>query len=150
MSDVQVVVTESPVLSVTVEEAPDSSIALDIGPPPAAVEVQAPEEVGVDVTEGSDLTVAVSAGPIATVEVNPTGTIGPPGPQGPASSDKYYVHTQDTPSAIWEYGHGLGKYPGVVTYGTDNVRVEGDVTYPDIDHVRIEYSGPMSGTAYNN
>lgn len=64
--------------------------------------------------------------------------------------DAYYVHNQSTPDTVWEYEHGLGKRPAVRTYGTDNVEIEGDVTYPDDDSVRVEFGAAISGVAYNN
>lgn len=64
--------------------------------------------------------------------------------------DAYYVHTQSLPQAVWEYEHGLGKRPAVRTYGTDEVEIEGDVTYPDDNNVRVEFGGSISGVAYNS
>lgn len=68
----------------------------------------------------------------------------------PDVSDKYYLHTQDTPSSVWEYEHGMGRRPAVRAYGTDGVEVEGDVTHPDVDTVRIEFGGSISGVATNS
>jgi hypothetical protein len=68
-----------------------------------------------------------------------------------AGTDKYNVHTQNDPSAVWEYEHGLGKNPAVTCVSSDRAIREGDVTYPENNvSVRIEHSGAMSGYAYNS
>lgn len=121
MPDVEVNVTETPPASVIVEESSGATVSVDI--PPAA----------------------------QVVEVSIPGPQGPPGPPGELGSDAYYVHAQDTPLAVWEYEHGLGKNPAVRTFASDGVEWEGDVTYPEDNvSVRIEWGGAMSGVAYNN
>lgn len=83
----------------------------------------------------------------------PAGPTGPMGPAGPAggtgSGGTGYMHVQSTPLAVWVIGHALGFVPGgVVALDSAGTNVEGDVSYPDADTVRIAFSAAFSGTAY--
>ena len=144
MPDLTIEVTETPAVEVEVAGVPGLAVTVS------------EDEGTVSVTEVPTDPVVVEGEPtLEAVEVGipgPAGPQGAPGPQGPPGSggDLNYTHEQSTPSAVWLYEHGLGKYPAVRTFGTDGVEMEGDVTYPDIDTVRVEFSGSMSGTAYNN
>lgn len=120
------------------------------------------------VTEGPQVVVeVVEVGPPEVVKVSvpgpagPPGDTGPPGEPGPAgepgpqgepgvSGDKHYVHTQSTPSPVWDMPHMLGKYPSVLTEGTDGGIIEGDISYPDLDNARVEFGGPISGRGILN
>jgi hypothetical protein len=66
------------------------------------------------------------------------------------STDKNYVHTQAVPSAIWNITHDLNKLPSVTVVNINNVTVYGEVTYVDLNNLRIEFSAGFSGKAYIN
>lgn len=66
------------------------------------------------------------------------------------SSDKNYVHTQGTASAIWEIAHDMNKFPAVSVVDSDNKLVVGDITYTDLNNLTITFSEAFSGKAYLN
>lgn len=103
-------------------------------------------EVIAETAPGVTVSVAVPSPPeVVTVEIP-----GPPGPPGPPGGDKYYLHTQDSPSDTWEYEHNMGRRPAVHTFGTDGVEIDGDVSHIDLNNVRVEFGGPISGIATNS
>jgi len=65
-------------------------------------------------------------------------------------TDKTYVYTQAVPSLIWEVAHNLDKLPSVTVVNINNVTVYGEVTYIDLNNLRIEFSAEFSGKAYIN
>lgn len=68
-----------------------------------------------------------------------------PGPGTPGS----YVHVQTTPAQVWTITHTLGFYPGGITVlDSASQEIVGEVSYPATNIVRIEFSAPVSGTAY--
>lgn len=74
----------------------------------------------------------------------PPGPVGPPGPSGGS-----FTHEQMTPSMAWIIVHTLGYRPaGVVTVDSAGTQVEGIISYPADDQVRIDFSVPFSGRAY--
>lgn len=78
---------------------------------------------------------------------------GPPGPQGPSGpqglSGGSYTHTQFTASNTWIIVHPLGYQPaGVRVLDSAGTEVEGIVSYPAPDQVRIDFAVPFGGTAY--
>lgn len=82
----------------------------------------------------------------------PTGPAGPTGPQGDAGPSGpvggTYLHTQNSPSASWDIVHDLGFFPGgVQVIDSGGTTVEGDLTQFDVNHLRIDFSAPFSGTA---
>lgn len=64
--------------------------------------------------------------------------------------DKNFVFTQDTPSAVWNINHNLGKFPSVSVVNINNVLLYGQVTYIDSNNITIEFSAGFSGKAYMN
>jgi hypothetical protein len=71
-------------------------------------------------------------------------------PGGTGSGDKYYVHTQSTPSTTWSVVHNLNKKPSVcVINGAGNV-VLCNITYVDDNNLTINPAGAFSGVAYCN
>ena len=53
---------------------------------------------------------------------------------------------QDIPAAIWTVLHNQGRRP-VVQVVVGGVEVSADVSWPDLNTVRIEFAGPQSGLA---
>lgn len=75
---------------------------------------------------------------------------GGPAPSLPPGIPLSLRHVQSTPQQLWTIVHNLGWYPG-------GIQVEGpagetidtpEVTYPDINTVRLEFNVPMAGVAY--
>lgn len=72
---------------------------------------------------------------------------GPPGP--PGTSGGAYTHQQVTPAMAWMVTHDLSYRPaGVRTVDSAGTEVEGAVSYPSDNVVRIDFAVPFSGTAY--
>lgn len=81
----------------------------------------------------------------------PTGPAGPPGPPGPAGSGTggggEYVHSQMVAATTWSITHNLGTYPAVVVIDSAGTEQSGDVTYTDMNHLTIHFTGAFAGTA---
>lgn len=72
---------------------------------------------------------------------------GPPGP--PGTSGGSFTHAQMTPALVWMITHDLDYRPaGVITVDSAGSEVEGAVSYPADNIVRIDFAVPFSGTAY--
>jgi hypothetical protein len=65
-------------------------------------------------------------------------------------SDKTFIFTQNTPSAIWNIQHDLTKYPSVTVIDSALTAIEGQIEYVDMNNVRITFCSPFSGTASFN
>lgn len=78
------------------------------------------------------------------------GMTGPPGPPGPSgSSGGSYVHDQMTALMTWVITHTLGYQPaGVRVVDSAGTEVEGIVSYPADNQVRIDFAVPFAGKAY--
>ena len=59
-----------------------------------------------------------------------------------------YTHHQETAEKVWTIVHGLGKYPNVKVVDSTHELCYGDVKYPNIDTVTIEFGAPFGGYAY--
>lgn len=71
-------------------------------------------------------------------------------PTSEVVGDLHYEHVQEAASASWAITHNLGKRPAVQVTDTAGSQVEGDVTWVDDDHVRIDFTAPFSGRAILN
>lgn len=69
---------------------------------------------------------------------------------GATGSDLTYVHDQTTPSASWTVAHGLSKFPSAVIVDSAGTVVVGDITYLDVNHVRMDFVGAFAGKAFFN
>jgi hypothetical protein len=87
-------------------------------------------------------------------DVGAPGPIGPQGPEGPIGppgpGDAAYIHSQLAPSATWTIDHNLHKYPSVTVVDSAGTTVEGEVSYPSIDRVVIQFTATFGGSAYLN
>ena len=66
------------------------------------------------------------------------------------SSDKTYVHRQDTPSSVWTVNHNLNKFPSATLTLSTNQTGYGDVQYINQNTLTITLANPESGKAYIN
>lgn len=69
---------------------------------------------------------------------------------GDTGADKNYVHTQGSPTSIWNVVHGLNKYPSVSVVDTGGSVVDPDIHYIDANNVQLTFGSPTSGKAYVN
>lgn len=76
-------------------------------------------------------------------EVERDGGGGGPGPGGIS-----YVHNQGAVASTWTIAHNLGWYPNVTVIDSGGLVVEGDLSYPNINTVQLQFSGGFSGVAY--
>ena len=65
-------------------------------------------------------------------------------------SDKNYVHTQSTASALWTVTHNLNKYPAVRIKDITGHSIIGDIVDININELTIEFTNPQEGTAIIN
>jgi hypothetical protein len=74
---------------------------------------------------------------------SPTGPI-PPGPVNPGPLGVMWIF--GTPQPVWLIPHGLGFQPaGVQITDLSGHEVRGEVTYPDVNTIRIEFAQPTAG-----
>lgn len=66
-----------------------------------------------------------------------------PGPGGART----YLHEQAVASDEWHVQHDLATYPQVAVIDSAGTEVQGDVEYPDAQHVVLRFSAPFSGRA---
>lgn len=89
---------------------------------------------------------------ITVSPIIPQITVASPGPQGPPGafnpSDIFYVHTQNTPSAVWTIDHNLGGNPTAVVLDSAGTQCEGTFSYPSLNTMVITFTGAFSGVAY--
>lgn len=67
-----------------------------------------------------------------------------------AGSDKNFVFTQATASALWKIKHNLNKYCSVSVVDSAGNVVVGDVNYIDKGNIEISFSAAFAGKAYLN
>lgn len=87
--------------------------------------------------------------------VGPQGPAGPAGPQGPGGAQGPVGPTGGlvlremvfaSPSDVWQVGHDIPfARPAVYTEDVSGHLINGDVSYPTDDSVRVEWSFPMAG-----
>lgn len=102
------------------------------------------EVTPIDVTfEVEDIEVILS--PLG--EKGDKGDDGAPGVDG----DKFYQHSQSSPSSTWTVVHGLNKFPSVTVVDSAGSPAEGTVTYDTLNQLTIDFDGSaFSGRAYLN
>jgi hypothetical protein len=93
------------------------------------------------VTTRPDLTsrVVIGQGP-----PGPQGAIGPAGPAGVNSG--HAVRNFATPSTTWEFDHGLGYPPAVMTYDASGRQIGGQVTENTAARTVVEFAIPVTGS----
>lgn len=61
-----------------------------------------------------------------------------------------YIHTQDTPLAVWTITHNLGGFPSVTVVDNLNHVVVGDILYNSTSTITITFTSAFSGYVYLN
>lgn len=59
-----------------------------------------------------------------------------------------YIHDQGVPSSSWIINHNLNSYPTVTVLDSSGKKVFGDVNYPSVNSMTINFSAPFGGKAY--
>ena len=89
---------------------------------------------------------------ITVINEQPIVSVTAPGPQGPPGSfdpgSIFYVHYQNTPSAVWTINHNLGGNPTAVVKDSAGTQCEGTFSYPSLNTMVITFTGAFSGVAY--
>ena len=116
------------------------------------VETIPPESITIEQPEGAPVVEILEGAEVLAIEVGVSGPQGVRGFKGD-KGDKgdiggTYQHTQATPSAFWVINHDLGFRPNVTVTDSAGTPVIGDVRYPDIDTVTIQFLAGFSGEAY--
>jgi len=70
--------------------------------------------------------------------------------QAIASTDAFYIHSQEVNSTVWEINHELNKNPSVSIVNSSDVQVVAEVEYVDVDNLIIRFVNSTSGKAYLN
>jgi hypothetical protein len=65
-------------------------------------------------------------------------------------ADKTFIFTQAVPATTWNITHNLGKFPSVSVINSNNVIINGEVTYIDNNNIQANFSAGFSGKAYLN
>lgn len=66
------------------------------------------------------------------------------------NEDRNYIYTQRSAESIWNINHNLNKMPSVTVVDSAGSVVVGDITYIDLNNIRIKFSGAFSGKAFIN
>jgi hypothetical protein len=118
------------------------------------------QPIKVEISQGGPQGIQGPAGPAGSAgSTGPAGSdgaagpVGPEGPEGPQGEPGptpvlAYTHIQNAVSYTWSITHNLGFRPNVTAVNSSNVVVEGDITYIDNDNLTIEFTIPVTGTAY--
>lgn len=89
---------------------------------------------------------------ITVINEQPIVTVTSPGPQGAPGTfnpaDIFYVHNQNTPSAVWTINHDLNGNPTAVVHDSAGTQCEGTFSYPTLNTMVITFTGAFSGVAY--
>lgn len=83
---------------------------------------------------------------IPTVVVTTPGPQGPPGTFNPAQV--FYVHNQNSASAVWTINHNLNAEPTAVVLDSAGTQCEGTFSYPSKNQMVITFTSAFTGTAY--
>ncbi len=67
-----------------------------------------------------------------------------------SSGDATFLFQQKTPSSTWTVNHNLNKFPSVSVVNSNNISVNGLVTYISKSELTITFSAGFSGSAYLN
>lgn len=59
-----------------------------------------------------------------------------------------YTHVQSSSSSLWVINHNLGYNPVVAAQDSNEVNIEGTITYLSLNTLTIQFSKSVSGTAY--
>lgn len=62
----------------------------------------------------------------------------------PNPGDRHRVVVQSTPTTDSTLFHGMGKEPAVVVVNSANTTIRALVSYPDINHVRVQSNLPIT------
>ena len=65
-------------------------------------------------------------------------------------NDKFLVYTKNIPADEWVINHYLEKYPSVTVVDSANSIITGEVTYIDMNTLKINFQAAFSGKAYLN
>ena len=65
-------------------------------------------------------------------------------------NDKFLVYNKNVPSNEWVINHNLEKYPSVTVVDSANSIITGEVTYIDMNTLKITFQAAFSGKAYLN
>jgi hypothetical protein len=76
-------------------------------------------------------------------EVGDRGVQGDVGPAGPRSAN--LVHHQATPSSVWEFVHGLGRYVSAEATDMYGETLTADVRRPNLNTVLVEHASAEMG-----
>jgi hypothetical protein len=64
--------------------------------------------------------------------------------------DKYYLHDQGVPSAVWTITHNLNKKPAIMAFDSAGTEVVGSVQIIDDNNITITFTAGFSGKATCN
>lgn len=96
-----------------------------------------------------DTPINKTADALKLVRVNAAGTDLEYVSPGTLGVDLNYTHVQAS-SSTWVIAHSLGKIPSVTVIDSSGNKVNGDVTYTDLNNLTISFNTAFAGTAYLN
>ncbi|MEG1757797.1 MAG: hypothetical protein RR235_04985 [Oscillospiraceae bacterium] len=64
--------------------------------------------------------------------------------------DKTFTFNQAVPEKVWTVLHSMGKYPSVSVSDSAGTVVFGEVSYTDVNSIKIVFASAFAGTAYLN
>ena len=66
------------------------------------------------------------------------------------SSDLTFIFNQAVPATVWNITHNLGKFPSVSVVNSNNLLINGEITYIDDNNLTCNFSAGFAGKAYLN
>ena len=66
------------------------------------------------------------------------------------SSDLTFIFNQAVPATVWNITHNLGKFPSVSVVNSNNLLINGEITYIDDNNLTCNFSAAFAGKAYLN
>ena len=66
------------------------------------------------------------------------------------AGDKTFYFTQSSPTDIWFIQHNLNKYRAVAIIDSAGTEVIGEVTYVDLNNIKVVFNGAFAGSATLN
>lgn len=70
------------------------------------------------------------------------------GEKGDPGVPMWHTHSQIAPATEWIVNHNLGKMPSVTIVDTADTVIYGDITYIDLNTLKIEINYSISGKVY--
>jgi hypothetical protein len=98
----------------------------------------------IEITPPAPVLVEIAQPAFQSIELQPVGLPGPPGPAGQAAA---YEHMQASAAPVWTINHNIGRWPLVQVFTTGGVGVLAEVQQFSPNVTLIHFDEPVAGRA---